>query len=93
MAIEAEGQVADVQVDGQGDQGESPSGDIRNWAEDGEADQTHAVAQSDPLAKPWVGDGHHAVAPARIVLSQVPAQSVEMRKLPRVEDSTQQEGT
>lgn len=56
MLIETESQVADVQVDGQRDERESPGGDVQHWAERGEADQGHAVAECHPLAQCWVGD-------------------------------------
>lgn len=91
--MEAEGQVADVQVDGKWDEWESPGGDVQHGAERGEADQAHAVAERHPLAQCRVGDWHHAVTTARVVLSQVPAQSVEVRELPRVEERPKQQST
>lgn len=54
--VEAEGQVADVQVDGQRDERESPGGDVQHGAERGEADEGDAVAERHPLAHSWVGD-------------------------------------
>lgn len=54
--IEAEGQVADVQVDGQRDERESPGGDVQRGAKRGEADQGHAVTECHPLAQRRVGD-------------------------------------
>lgn len=54
--IEAEGQVADVEVDGQRDERERPGGDVQHGAERGEADQGHAVAQRHPLTQCRVGD-------------------------------------
>lgn len=56
MLVEAEGQVADVQVDGQRNERESPRGDVQYRAERREADQGHAVAERHPLAQCRVGD-------------------------------------
>lgn len=91
--IEAEGEVADVEVDGQRDERESPGGDVQHGAERGQADQGNAVAECHPLAQCRVGDRHHAVSAARVVLAEVPAQCVEVRELPRVEERPQQQST
>lgn len=40
-----------------------------------------------------VRDRHHAVAAARVVLPQVPAERVEVWELPAVQDATQQQRT
>lgn len=93
LAVEAEGQEAEVQVDGEGDDGEGPGGDVQHGRQGGQADQAHAVAQRHPPAHARVGDGHHAVAAAGVVLPQVPAESVEVRKLPAVQEAAQQQGT
>lgn len=66
-AVEAVGQVADVQVDGQGDDGEGPGGDVQHGRRGRQANQAHTVPQSHPLAHAGVGDGHHAVAAPRVV--------------------------
>lgn len=68
FAVEAEGQVADVQVDGEGDDGEGPGGDVQRGRQGGEADQAEAVPQRHPPAHARVGDGHHAIAAAGVVL-------------------------
>lgn len=65
--VEAEGQVADVQVDGQRDDGERPRGHVQSGRQGGQADEAQAVAQGHPFAHARVGDGHHAVAAARVV--------------------------
>lgn len=93
LAVEAEGQVADVQVDGQGDDGEGPGGDVQHRGQGGEADEAQAVAQGHPLAHAGVGDGHHSVAAAGVVLPQVPAERVEVRELPAVQETTHQQST
>lgn len=93
LAVEAEGQVADVQVDGQRDDGEGPRGDVQHGRQGGQADQAHAVTQGHPLAHAGVGDGHHAVAAAGVVFSQVPAEGVEVWELPAEQETTQQQGT
>lgn len=51
------------------------------------------MAQGHPLAHARVGDGHHAVAAARVVLPEVPAEGVEVRELPAEEEGPQQQGT
>ena len=51
------------------------------------------MAQGHPLAHARVGDGHHAVAAARVVLPQVPAEGVEVGELPAVQETTQQQST
>lgn len=91
--VEAEGQVADVQVDGEGDDGKGPGGDVQHGRQRGQAHEAHAVAQRHPLAHGRVGDGHHAVAAAGVVLPQVPAEGVEVGELPAVEEGAQQQGT
>lgn len=93
LAVEAEGQVADVQVDGEGDDGEGPGGDVQHGRQGRQANQAHAVPQGHPLAHAGVGDGHHAVAAAGVVFSQVPAEGVEVRELPAEQEGTQQQGT
>lgn len=93
LAVEAEGQVADVQVDGEGDDGERPGGDVQRGRQGWQADQAHAVAQGYPPAHAWVRDGHHAVAAAGVVFPQVPAEGVEVGELPAVQEATQQQGT
>lgn len=93
LAVEAEGQVADVQVDGQGDDGEGPGGDVQHGRQGWQADQAQAVTQRHPLAHARVGDRHHAVAATGVVFSQVPAEGVEVGELPAVQETTQQQGT
>lgn len=93
LAVEAEGQVADVQVDGQGDDGERPGGDVQRGRQGREADQARAVAQGDASAHARVRDGHHAVAAAGVVFPQVPAEGVEVGELPAVQETAQQQGT
>lgn len=93
LAVEAESQEAEVQVDGQGDDGEGPGGDVQHGRQRGQADQAQAVAQRHPLAHARVRDGHHAVAAAGVVLPQVPAEGVEVRELPAVQEAAQQQGT
>lgn len=51
------------------------------------------MAQGHPFAHARVGDGHHAVASARVVFPQVPAEGVEVRELPAVQNPPQQQGT
>lgn len=51
------------------------------------------MAQGHPFAHARVGDGHHAVAPARVVFPQVPAEGVEVWELPAVQNPPQQQGT
>lgn len=90
-AVETEGQVADVQVDGQRHQWERPGGETRQGRHRGEADQSQAVAKRHASAQVWVCDGHHAVATARVVFTQVPAQRVEVGELPAVQEAAHQQ--
>lgn len=64
VLVEAESQVADVQVDGQRDEWEGPGGDVQHRSESRQADQGQAVAECHLLAQGGVGHGHHAVATA-----------------------------
>lgn len=89
VCVEPEAEVGDIQVDGQGDGGEGPRGDVQQGGCRAQSDQGQAVAQGDAPAQGGVGDRHHAVAPSGVVLAEAPAQGVEMRELPGVEDSSQ----
>lgn len=88
--VETEGQVDQVQVNRQRHKREGPGGHVQKGRQSAQAQQGQAVAQRHPLAHSRVGDGHHAVAAAGVVLPQVPAEGVEVRKLPAVEEGGQQ---
>lgn len=92
VPVEPEAEVGDVQVDGQGDDREGPGGDVQGGCGDAHGEQCQAVAQGDAPAQGRVGDGHHAVAAPGVVLTEAPAQRVEVRELPGVEDSSQKTG-
>lgn len=89
VPVEPKAEVGNVQVDGEGDDGEGPRGDVQGGGRGGHGDQGQAVAQGDAPAQVRVGDRHHAVAAPGVVFAEAPAQRVEMRKLPGVEDSSQ----
>lgn len=93
FVVEAEGQVADVQVDGQRDEGEGPGGDVQRGRQRRQGDEAQAVAQGHPLAHGRVGDGHHAIAAAGVVFPQVPAEGIEVGELPAVQEAAQQQST
>lgn len=82
VAVEPEAEVGNVQVDGQGDDGEGPRGDVQGGRRRRQSDQGQAVAQGDAAAQGRVRDRHHAVAAAGVVLAEAPAQGVEMGELP-----------
>lgn len=92
VPVEPEAEVGDVQVDGQGDDWEGPGGDVQGGRGSAHGEQCQAVAQGDAPAQGRVGDGHHAVAAPGVVLAETPAQRVEVRELPGVEDSSQKTG-
>lgn len=93
VRVEPEAEVGDVQVDGQGDGGEGPRGDVQDGGGRAQCDQGQAVAQRDTAAQGRLRDRHHAVAASGVVLAEAPAQGVEVRKLPGVEDSSQKKGS
>lgn len=93
VPVEPEAEVGNVQVDGERDDGEGPRGDPQGGGCGGQREQRQAVAQGDPPAQGGVRDGHHAVAPAGVVLPEAPAQRIEVRELPGVEDSAQKKGS
>lgn len=64
MAIEPKGQVADVKVNRQRHQGESPGGDVQHRTQGRQPNQAHAVAEGHALTKARMGDGHHSVPAA-----------------------------
>lgn len=47
------------------------------------------MAQCHAPAEGWVGDGHHAVASSGVVFTEAPAQGIEVRELPGVQDPSQ----
>lgn len=91
--IEAEAEVGDVRVDGKGHEGEGPRGDVQDRGCCGQHEQGQAVAQRHAPAQARMGDRHHAVAAPGVVFTEAPAEGVEMRKLPGVEDSSQEKCT
>lgn len=93
VPVEPEAEVGNVQVDGERDDGEGPCGDPQGGGCGGQREQCQAVAQGDPPAQGGVRDRHHAVAPTGVVLPEAPAQRVEVRELPGVEDSAQKKGS
>ncbi len=52
FAVEAEGQVADVQVDGEGDDGEVPGGDVQHGRQGGQSDQSAETLQHFKAQRP-----------------------------------------
>lgn len=93
VRVEPEAEVGNVQVDGEGDDGEGPRGDLEDGRRRRQSDQGQAVAQGDAPAQGRVRDRHHAVAAAGVVFAEAPAQGVEMGELPRVEDPSQEKGS
>lgn len=91
--IEAEAEVGDVRVDGKGHEGEGPRGDVQDRGCCGQHEQGQAVAHRHAPAQARMGDRHHAVAAPGVVFTEAPAEGVEMRKLPGVEDSSQEKCT
>lgn len=89
VQVEPKAEVGNIQVDGEGDDGEGPRGDIQDRRCSRQSNQGQTVAQGDAPAQGRVRDRHHAVASSGVVFTEAPAQCVEMRKLPGVEDSSQ----
>lgn len=87
--VEAEAEVGNVQVDGEGDDGEGPRGDVQGGGSSRQSNQGQAMAQRHPPAEGWVGDGHHAVASSGVVFTEAPAQRIEVGELPGVQDPSQ----
>lgn len=89
--VEAEAEVGDVQVDGEGDDGEGPRGDVQHGGSRRQSNQGQAMAQCHTPAEGWVRDRHHAVASSGVVFAEAPAQGVEVGELPGVQDPAQKE--
>lgn len=55
VLVEPEAEVGNVQVDGEGDQGEGPRSDVQHRCSYAQSDQRQAVAQRHSPAQAWVG--------------------------------------
>jgi len=94
VPLEPDRQVDEVEVDGQRVDGEVPGGEVEGGrevaAEEGERQR---VVEGGGGADARVEDGHHAVAGARVLLADVPAERVEVRELPGEEEAGEEQAS
>lgn len=69
MPVKTIAEVADVQVDREGNERESPRGYIEDRSQCREHNESKAVTERYTLAERWMSDRHHAVASSRIIFS------------------------
>lgn len=88
VSIKPVAEIGEIGVEREGVDGKHPRRHAKVRHQRAQAGHRHAVPQRSASTEVGIYDGHHPISGSRIVGTQVPAESAEVRKLPGIHDGS-----